>query len=236
MKKKCKKCNEEKNICDFSKNINSKDNLNRICKECDKIKSREYRLKNPEKVSISNKKTRIKHLDKYKSKSKQYYEKNKDNILIKVKEYYKNNKDKYKITKSIYHKNNKEKLNKRAKEYGKKNRTLLSEKDKLRRKSDPLFRTIRYIRNRINKYIKQKNYKKNSKSFEIVGCSPENLKKYLENKFTDGMCWDLMGSHIHIDHIVPLSSANTEEELYKLCHYTNLQPLWAKDNLSKSNK
>jgi hypothetical protein len=40
----------------------------------------------------------------------------------------------------------------------------------------------------------------------------------------------------HIDHIIPLSSANSEEELYKLCHYTNLQPLWAEENIKKSNK
>ena len=50
------------------------------------------------------------------------------------------------------------------------------------------------------------------------------------------MSWELMGLHIHIDHIIPLSSAKTEEEVYKLFNYTNLQPLWAKDNLIKSNK
>lgn len=74
------------------------------------------------------------------------------------------------------------------------------------------------------------------KTFDIVGCSPEFLKEYLEKQFTEGMSWELMGHHIHIDHITPLSSASTEEELYKLCHYTNLQPLWAQENLSKGNK
>jgi hypothetical protein len=57
----------------------------------------------------------------------------------------------------------------------------------------------------------------------------------MENKFTEGMSWDNQGKW-HIDHIIPLSSANSEEEIYKLFHYTNLQPLWAKDNLSKHNK
>jgi hypothetical protein len=49
------------------------------------------------------------------------------------------------------------------------------------------------------------------------------------------MCWENRNEW-HIDHIVPLSSAKTEDEVYGLCHYTNLQPLWAKDNLQKSNK
>ena len=77
---------------------------------------------------------------------------------------------------------------------------------------------------------------KNNKTFEIVGCSPKFLKEFIENKFTEGMCWELLGVKIHIDHIIPLSSAKNEEEVYKLCHYTNLQPLWAEDNLKKSNK
>ena len=79
-------------------------------------------------------------------------------------------------------------------------------------------------------------YQKKNKTFDIVGCSPEFLKEYFEKQFTEGMSWELMGQHIHIDHIIPLSSANTEEEMYELCHYTNLQPLWAKDNLKKGNK
>jgi hypothetical protein len=69
-----------------------------------------------------------------------------------------------------------------------------------------------------------------------LGCSPQFLKEHIEKQFSDGMSWELVGKYIHIDHIIPLSSANTEEELYKLCHYSNLQPLWAEDNLKKSNK
>jgi hypothetical protein len=70
---------------------------------------------------------------------------------------------------------------------------------------------------------------------DIVGCSPEFLKKHLENQFVSGMSWDNR-SEWHIDHIIPLSSAKTKDELYKLSHYTNLQPLRSEDNLRKSNK
>jgi hypothetical protein len=79
-------------------------------------------------------------------------------------------------------------------------------------------------------------YKK-SKTFEIIGCTPEFLKEYIEKQFIKGMEWSNHSVYgWHIDHIIPLSSANTEEEIYKLCHYTNLQPLWAENNLKKSNK
>ena len=70
----------------------------------------------------------------------------------------------------------------------------------------------------------------------MIGCSPEELKKHIESKFTYGMSWELVGKEIHIDHIIPLSSANTIEQVESLCHYSNLQPLWAKDNLKKKNK
>jgi hypothetical protein len=92
------------------------------------------------------------------------------------------------------------------------------------------------VRGRIYTFLKLRNINKSIKTFDIVGCSPEFLKNHLENQFTEGMSWELMGRHIHIDHIIPLSSANTEDEIYKLCHYTNLQPLWAKDNLVKGTK
>jgi hypothetical protein len=76
---------------------------------------------------------------------------------------------------------------------------------------------------------------KKNKTFDIVGCNPLQLKEHLEKQFVDGMTWENKGDW-HIDHIIPLSSAKTEDELYKLCHYTNLQPLWAIDNIKKGKK
>ena len=94
-----------------------------------------------------------------------------------------------------------------------------------------LFKIISDMRNSVNRYIKYKS----KRTFEIVGCTPEFLKEYLEKQFKDGMSWE--NRHLfHIDHIIPLSSAKTEKEIYKLCHYTNLQPLWVDENLKKSNK
>jgi len=105
-----------------------------------------------------------------------------------------------------------------------------------RKKIDPTFKLIKNVRRRLKRFLDVNYITKRSQTFEIIGCAPQFLKEHIENQFTNGMSWDLMGKHIHIDHIIPLSSAKTEEELYKLCHYSNLQPLWAEDNLKKSNK
>ncbi len=70
-----------------------------------------------------------------------------------------------------------------------------------------------------------------------LGCSIEEFRRHLESQFTEGMSWDNYGLlGWHIDHKVPLDSAVSEEEVKRLCHYTNLQPLWALDNWKKGNK
>lgn len=88
--------------------------------------------------------------------------------------------------------------------------------------------------------IKRSAFGRKSKgTSEILGESFEVVKKHIERQFQKGMTWENHGVGIdkwNIDHKIPLSSAKTEQDLLILCHYTNLQPLWAKDNLRKYNK
>lgn len=91
------------------------------------------------------------------------------------------------------------------------------------------------VRTRLGQIVKQKNLTKRSKFSDYIGCSMEHLKKYFESKFQIGMTWENQGKW-HIDHIIPLSTAKTIEDVYHLSHYTNLQPLWALENLKKGNK
>lgn len=93
------------------------------------------------------------------------------------------------------------------------------------------------LRNRINAALK--NGKKSKKSIELLGCDIETARKHIESQFAEGMSWENWKHEIwHIDHIIPCASFDLiDPKQQKKCfHYTNLQPLWAKDNLSKGAK
>lgn len=95
------------------------------------------------------------------------------------------------------------------------------------------------MRVRIGNAVRLQSMKKTTKFAQYIGCTLEELKVHLESQFTEGMTWEDYGRGLHkwnIDHIIPLNSATNEEELFKLCHYTNLQPLWFIDNVRKGNK
>jgi hypothetical protein len=151
-------------------------------------------------------------------KQKIYKEQNAELISTKRKRYYQDNLEKEKTQQKSY---------RNIKKY------QLLEKEREKYKNNPLFRLKRNVRRRINKVLKNKT----NSSFDIVGCSPHELKIYIENQFRDGMTWENYGKFgWHIDHITPLDFGKTEIEIINLCHYTNLQPLWAEENLKKSNK
>ena len=111
----------------------------------------------------------------------------------------------------------------------------VGEYNRKRYHSDPLYNMLRRLRSRTKLAFKAKGWKKDSSTQKMLGCDWETLKIHMESQFKDGMLWDNMGEW-EIDHIIPLSTAQTEDELKKLSHYTNLQPLWAGPNRTKSNK
>ena len=91
----------------------------------------------------------------------------------------------------------------------------------------------------MKKYITDKDSAESTSFIDLIGCSLDFLKQHLESQFKPGMSWENWNYQgWHIDHITPLSFAKTEDDLHSLCHYSNLQPLWAKENLKKggSNK
>jgi len=107
--------------------------------------------------------------------------------------------------------------------------------ERKRRGECSLHRIRGHVRHRVWLALDSKGYKRKSKTEETLGCSYEEFYKHFEDQFTDGMSWDRL-DEIHHDHVLPLSAANTEEELMALAHHRNIQPLWAKDNLIKGDK
>jgi len=155
---------------------------------------------------------------------KKYYYKNRDTLLIKNREKYYTNQ----IDVLNYHKNwrykNKIRINERAKVI-----------DKNRRLNDINYKIKKNLRSRLYKTLKRNS--KYGSAISDLGCSLEKFKLWLEMHWQDGMNWDNYGEW-HIDHIQPLSSFNLSNkiEFLQANHFSNLQPLWAKDNLSKSDK
>ncbi len=129
----------------------------------------------------------------------------------------------------------------REKRNARKKTIEFKERERLRRKTDINYRLAINLRNRISIVIRQrfKNKKKGGSAVKDLGCSIEEFKLFIEGRWQEGMNWENYGkSGWHIDHRTPLSAFNLEDrnDFLKACHYTNLQPLWAADNLLKAWK
>ncbi len=105
-----------------------------------------------------------------------------------------------------------------------------------KRSSTPILRLIENLKRRIREISNPLGFIKTKLSNEILGIDREGLKVYFENRFRDGMSWDNYGSHWVVDHMLPINEINTYEDLVRLCHYTNLQPLLVNENSSKGKK
>lgn len=157
------------------------------------------------------------------------------------KKWYKTNKDKHQKYMSLYYQEHQHQLQEYHHSYYIQHKDEIIEKQKIywakRIKNDNLFHIKHCVRDNIRKAVKSRtNYShlKEQTTEEILGCSIDDFIIYLEQQFQEGMSWDNYGLW-HLDHIIPLASAKNKEEVYKLCHYTNYQPLWARDNLVKSS-
>ncbi len=132
--------------------------------------------------------------------------------------------------KRAYYKLNNLKENEVRKSFQKKNRHKVAERKREREKEDICYKIANRLRHRLNRAIK------GGRSIDYLGCSIEELKSYLEAKFEPGMSWDNHTTYgWHIDHIIPLASLDLtiEDNLKKVCHYTNLRPLWWQENLGR---
>lgn len=257
----CKKCGIEKPIDDFNKTQNQckvcekeyKREYYQKNKEKVQKKVSEYRENNREKVLETNRKYKENHRQLLRDKAKKYYydnreeilENHKDYMIDYSKKYYEDNKEELKIKKRQYQKENAGKIKEYRKIYEEKNRNkiqkthreYLRKYTKNRKNSDPLFKMIIQMRGLISGSFTRRGYTKRSHTYEILGTDYETFYKHLLKTFKDNYGYEWDGKEeVHIDHIIPLALAESEEDIIALCYYTNLQMLKGKDNLSKGAK
>lgn len=205
--KTCNKCVTEKPLERFSKDKHKKDGLCTVCKEC----KSEYRSA-----------YHVKHKEALCERSRKWYQENREQGVASRKSYRLKNIERSRELRKQQYWRNPAAAKASVKEYNRE-----------RARVDPVFRMAQRCKKRIWAALNEGGYTKKSRSFEIIGCTPQELANHLASQFVDGMTFDNYGAW-HIDHIVPLASAKTEKDVISLCHYSNLQPLWAQDNLRKS--
>jgi hypothetical protein len=215
----CNICEEEKPLSEFYKSKKQKAGRVSKCKQCSRAYNKLWREANP-------------------GYDQDWRKKNPDKIRRSYLEWNKRNSKKRTQLSSDWRGANLDKARAQESKRREKNRTGLrlyrNEWCKNKYQSDEGYRLLTNMRTRLYFALKRKGGK-SKKTEDLLGCSISYLKILLEAQFQEGMSWDNCGEW-HVDHVIPLSSARNDEELYELCKYYNLQPLWADDNSRKGAK
>ena len=243
--KKCSKCEEEKELTEFNKRKDSKDGYSYHCKIC--INEKRNLPENKEKKKLADKLYRENNPDIIKKGKEKYVDNNRISLNKRKRNKRKNNKEIYSLKDKEYREKNKDRILINQKNHREKDIDLYREKNRLNKQkrieNDPIFKISNHIRKIILTAVKKGGYRKDSRTYEVLGCSFDELKIHIETQFKEWMNWNNHGNYTgnynetwQYDHIIPLSSGMSEEEIITLNHYTNFQPLCSRKNLEKSNK
>jgi len=258
--KTCTKCGELKPAIEFRRDKKAKGGLRAQCKTCDAEYQREYREANPEKTAEYLREYRKANREKLAGYNREWYKANLERAAKCSREHYKANREKVAERTRKWRRANPEKAAEHSRKYREANREKIAERKRRyretncekvaeynreyrrnRKAEDIQFKLVCNLRNRL--YHAVKGNFKNGSAVRDLGCTIEELKEYLEAKFEPGMTWENWGRGggkdvWNIDHVRPLSSFDLTDrkQLKKVCHYTNLQPLWAEDNMRKGDK
>lgn len=192
--------------------------------------------KNSERIREKRKKRYLKTKDTEVKNRKKYYAKNKETILSYCKTWSLKNKERKKETSKKWRNLNPEKVRKYCRNYRKRNRQKINEKQRILL-ATPMGRLKNALRCASKRIAYYSGAKKRFPTIKFLGCSFAHAKQHIESQFKDGMNWGNFGEW-HIDHIRPLASFDLTDATQQLMagHYTNLQPLWAAENMSKGAK
>lgn len=205
----------------------------KICLICNKRFKTNNNRKKYCSIKCRKKAEYLRNREKYLKGFKEYNEKNKNQIKIQRHEHYLENRERILKEKQDYYLENKESITEYKRNWAKKNRKKINARMRRFIKENINYRLSAYLRNRLNKVLKD-NIKSASVT-KLIGCSLEELKRHLESQFKPGMNWNNYGEW-HIDHKVACCKFDlSKPEEQKRCFgFQNLQPLWAKENLSKN--
>jgi hypothetical protein len=187
-----------------------------------------------ERIAAYKKRWVSKNWTRLKAEHAAKYRENRDAVLAKQREYYLANRDRIRArTRAYYEANRTEALRKQS-IYAKQRRSEITAHSKRRRETDINFALRHRLRSRIASGLKFKNAKRCGKTEELAGCTIQFLKGFIEARFLPGMTWQ-NNREWHLDHIIPCAEFDLRDPIQqKQCfHYSNLKPLWAKDNLRK---
>lgn len=234
--KECSKCGEVKDLRKFNF-ICSASRICAHCNECNRKRNKEYYYRNIEKNRLKKKLYIYKNKDRRNKYAKKWRIKNRNRVI----NYRRENRNKNIEYARQYRIRNKDKINKYIQQYYHNPETREQRRiyKKNKYKNNIQYKISQNIRRRILAALKKK--RKMDNTINLIGCSISSLMNYLESKFQYGMSWENHGfgdNKWHIDHIIPCVTFDLtkEEEQRKCFHYTNLQPLWQKENLSKGDK
>jgi hypothetical protein len=218
-----------------------------------KLYLQQYKIKNKDSITEYHKNYRLKNKKKIQNYLKNRYLENKSVLNAKNKENYQKTKDKRKQYALNYYKHNKEEQSLRCKEWYNKNREqlllktrkrflardkkLYNKKMQEKMSCNPTYRVRKTLATRVLNALKRSKATKSAKLKTLLGCTFDEARAHIQKQFKSGMSWKNHGEW-HIDHIKPLSKFNLldPQEQLKAFNYKNLQPLWAKENLSKGSK
>lgn len=196
--------------------------------------SRQYNRDHQDEIKVKRKAYRQAHKDEFRERDKQYAETHKEQIAKRYKEWAKANAERLAEYSKQYRKANAEAISEKRRLKDKENRPRINAYIKNKRATDPLFKLSTQVRGLIRISLKNRGYGKDTHTYDILGCDYETLWQHLKKSWLDNYGTEWNGEPYHIDHIIPLATAKTEQEVKDLCYYKNLQMLKPRDNLVKN--
>ena len=240
----CRVCGEEKPLGEFRIRGDSGKRRNE-CKSCLSKYLKKYRSENKQHISLLNKRWYETHKDAVAEYRINWQRRNRDKLHANYKKYVQNmteeQRERVRVRDRRYRyarKDDSEYIERRrawSRESTKRRRKKITAYEENRKKIDPVFKLKKQIRNEIRTSFNRRGFRKSARTEAIVGCSLQELYNHLCKTYQVRYGEEYNGNRVvHIDHIVPLATAHTEDDVKRLCRWDNLQLLTAEDNLAKS--